>query len=111
MDGVKATYARFLGPTPIDVFIIEVLPIVYVTIFPLVSALFVLCGRYRGTKSTRGRRILRRVQHAVGTVRFLKMGVAAKTPSDHVAVLQSATEAIGKHFLEFEDVRCRVCGD
>ena len=68
-------YTKFLGDTSTTVFVIEIVPILYVTVLPLISMLFAMIGCCKGKKASVGKRILRRVGHLSGKLMGLQKGV------------------------------------
>lgn len=63
---VGVLYLKYFGTTPVHKFVIEVVPVLYVSLLPLISMLFAVCNLCRGSsRAPLGNRVMRRVQLAV----------------------------------------------
>lgn len=103
-DVVSAYYTQIFGPTTAYEMVVDVFPIMYVTVFPLLCVLCTLCGMCapkgsgpKGSGKPRlGHRVLSRVNLAVrGGVRIYK-GISGKKQYKGITSLSDAEAGRGK---------------
>ena len=112
-ESLSSTYEVIFGDTPTSVFLVEYLPLLYVTIIPLINVflrLFCVCDpsamsamRWpprleEPTTKSRGQRIVRRAAHAISGVSRMATAAAltasySKKPSKNKARTNAALTA------------------
>lgn len=72
-DEASAWWTRYMGDTTAYIFIVDVLPIMYVTVLPLLCVLCTMCGMCKpdGRDKRTGNRILRRVHLGISAIKRL----------------------------------------
>lgn len=102
-------YTQFLGDTSTAVFITEIVPILYVTVLPIISLFFAVCGCCKGKKGNVGQRILRRVGHATGRVLSLQKMTRGGKISPSKSPAANKGKAAGK--AEEAAIKARAAGN